>query len=79
MAVGDVVPMPTRPPLVTMRFVADDEPTTNCGAPEVRALPLMERRPQGVVEAMPVRPEFKMVNTTELDVVAVPAIEVVAR
>ena len=52
--VGEVVPMPVKPAFVTMRFVAVDEPTTNCGTLVKRPLPLTESKPQGEVVPTPV-------------------------
>ena len=51
-----VVPMPTKPKLVTMRFVAVDEPITNCGTFAARLFPLIESRPQGEVVPTPTLP-----------------------
>ena len=53
-AVGDVVPIPTRPPLSTVNTVAPDEDaTTNAGTP---AVPVMPRVPAGEVLPIPRRP-----------------------
>ena len=51
---GVVVPMPTLPPLLMMKLVLEEEPTTNCGAFARRALGFRERRPQGEVVPKPV-------------------------
>lgn len=53
-AIGEVVPRPKRPALFTMRSVFVEEPITNSGAVPF-AFGLMENRPQGVVEPIPVR------------------------
>ena len=50
---GLVVPIPTFPALSTINFVALDEPMTNDGAVPREAVGFMERRPHGLVEAMP--------------------------
>jgi len=50
------VPIPNKPPLVTIRFVAVEEPMTNEG-PEM-PLGFTERSPHGEVEAMPTLPEL---------------------
>ena len=51
---GEVVPTPTYPLLATMKLVPVVEPTTNCGAVLSAPVPLIESRPQGVDEPMPV-------------------------
>ena len=55
-ASGVEVPIPTRPPLVTMNDVAVDEPMTNAGAPLVSPLGLMDSMPHGVDEPTPRNP-----------------------
>jgi hypothetical protein len=42
LAVGVVVPTPIKPFPVTMKCVADDDPITNSGTPDPRALGLTE-------------------------------------
>ena len=55
---GEVVPpIPTLPPLSIMKYVCDDEPTTNAGTPAPRPFGFIERRPQGVVVPMPMLPD----------------------
>ena len=53
---GVEVPIPTRPLLATMKFVAVEDPTTNWGV-EPMALAFTERRPHGVVVETPSAPE----------------------
>ena len=53
---GVDVPIPTRPPLSMMKLVAVDEPITNDGIPAPRAFGLIDRRPHGVVVAIPTLP-----------------------
>ena len=56
LVIGELVPIPTRPPLSTMKLVAVDEPITNDGIPAPRAFGLTDRRPHGVVVAIPTLP-----------------------
>ena len=73
-ASGVVVPMPTRPPLVTMNAVADDEPTTNAGD-DPRSVVSIDSRAHGVevlIPTLPVTPGVvppRMVNA-DTEVVA---------
>ena len=53
---GDEVPMPTLPLFATMKLVAEDEPITNCGAPERSPSGFTDRSPHGDVDAMPTLP-----------------------
>src|SRR3989344_8364308 len=57
---GEVVPIPNKPPLVTIRFVAVEEPTTNEG-PEI-PFGFTERSPQGEVVPIPILPPFNIVS-----------------
>src|SRR3989344_9118102 len=57
---GEVVPIPTNPPLVTIRFVAVEEPMTNEG-PEM-PLGFTESSPQGEVVLIPTLPLFNIVR-----------------
>jgi hypothetical protein len=50
---GLVVPIPTFPAPVTMKWVALDEPMANSGTPEPSAFGLTESWAQGVVVPMP--------------------------
>ena len=57
LALGVVVPpIPTSPLPVMRSLVAVDEPTTNSGTPEPRALGLTESCPHGVVVPIPTLP-----------------------
>jgi len=59
---GDVVPIPTFPPLSTIKLVAVDEPITNDGTPDARAFGFIESIPKGVDDAMPNHPELVNVD-----------------
>jgi len=59
--------------------VAVDEPTTKAGTPAPISLGLMEKRPQGVEEAIPMLPDEPMMVRALVDEVAVPATVVVER
>ena len=74
-AYGEVVPMPIRLSLVTMKLVWVEEPTTNCGMPAGRPLGLMERRPHGEVVPTPTLPVLVIENNVVVPVLEVEAIE----
>src|SRR3989338_6660660 len=57
---GEVVPIPSNPSLVTIRFVAVEEPMTNEG-PEM-PFGFTERSPQGEVVLIPTLPPFNIVR-----------------
>ena len=52
--------MPTNPPLVTIKFVAVDEPITKLGP--VIPFGFIERSPQGEVVLIPILPLFNIVR-----------------
>ena len=60
------MPIPTRPLLLMIKKVADDEPTTNAGAPFRRPFGLMERRPHGDVVPTPTPPTLLIVKNVEV-------------
>ena len=59
---GEVVPMPMLPPLVTIKFVAVEEPMANCGEVPNAVPELTERNPQGEVVPMPMLPLLSILN-----------------
>src|SRR3989344_8711118 len=50
---GVFVRTPTLPPFVIIKLVAVEEPTTNEGTPAPRSFGLTDKRPHGLVVAMP--------------------------
>ena len=61
-----------------MKFGALDEPTINCGAPDRRPLPLMEKNPHGVEVPTPAKPGLR-IERAETVVVPMPEVVEVAR
>ncbi len=60
-------PTPTFPPFATIKLVAVDEPTTNCGAPLDSPFAFTERSPQGVEEPTPKFPLESIFAHSELE------------
>ena len=55
-AEGEVVPMPTRPPLSIMKYVPDDDPTDNRGEFATPPEPSRENCAHGLDVPIPIRP-----------------------
>ena len=55
---GVVVPIPTLPMLLTINLMAVEDPITNEGTLPFAAVGLIENRPYGVVEPIPIKPEL---------------------
>ena len=63
---GVEVPMPTSPLLLTNKFVAEDEPTTNCGA-EPMPFAFTEKSPHGVDVPTPTKLRLLMTKLVAED------------